>query len=128
MLLGVVVLAGLSYAYNSAQVEPTPIVELDADKVVAAAKKKRALTALQRGHEAVLDDKHDEAIRYYREALRHAPDLASAERGLGIAYAAKGNRRAAVKHYERFVQLEPDGLEAAKIKALIRDYKRKRRR
>ena len=127
-LLVMVVVTGLGYAYTQAYQEPEPIAAVDPEVVAAAARKKEALTALNNGHEAVLDEKHDAAIRYYRRALRLEPDLASAERGLGIAYAAKGNRRAALKHYQRFIQLEPDSFEAAKVKEIIRDYRRKRRR
>ena len=127
-LIVAAVAVGLGYAYTRAQSEPTPIVEVDPERVAAAARQKRALTALQDGHQAVLDDAPDRAIRHYQEALRLDPSLASAERGLGIAYAARGDRDRALKHYRRFVELEPDGLEAAKIKGLIRDYVKEKRR
>ncbi len=127
-LIVAAVSVGLGYAYTRAQSEPNPLVEVDPQRVAAAARQRRALTALQAGHQAVRDEAHDRAIRHYREALRLNPDLASAERGLGIAYAAKGDGDRALKHYRNFVELEPDGLEAAKVKALIRDYVKKKRR
>ena len=127
-LVVALVIGGVGYAYTQAQREPVPTAELAPERVAAAARKKRALTALQNGHRAVLDEDHEAAIGHYREALRLEPKLASAERGLGIAFAAKGNGAAALKHYQRFLQLEPDGLEAAKIRSLIRDYQRNRRR
>lgn len=126
-VVAVLVVGGLSYAYTQAQREPEPIAEVDPAKRAEAERKKRALTALQQGHQAVLDEKHDAAIARYKQALSLEPNLASAERGLGIAYAAKGDRRTAIVHYQRFIELEPDTLEAAKIKAIIRDYRKRRR-
>lgn len=126
-LLVLLVLAGIGWAYLRApvtQVEPL----LDQDAVTAAAQKRTAMAALERGHALVLKgaDKADEAIAAYREALRLDPSLAAAERGLGISFATKQAAKDAVRHYKRYLQLSPDAKDAGEVRRIIREFERRR--
>jgi tetratricopeptide (TPR) repeat protein len=58
---------------------------------------------------AALDrqDKLDEAIRHYIEALRVRPDYAVARKNLGNAFLRQGKIDRAIEQLEKFLQLEP---------------------
>jgi tetratricopeptide (TPR) repeat protein len=58
------------------------------------------------------DERTDEAIRHYREALLLMPDLAEAHGELAIALAGQGRTDEAVRHYREAIQIRPDYPEA----------------
>jgi tetratricopeptide (TPR) repeat protein len=62
----------------------------------------------RRGFEHFANDRHDEAIALYQQALRLDPELAIAWNGLSLAYRQKGDLAAAIEAGRRLIELEPD--------------------
>src|SRR5688572_18537072 len=62
----------------------------------------------RRGFEHFANDRHDEAIALYEEALRLDPGLAIAWNGISLAYRQKGDLEAAIEAGRRLIELEPD--------------------
>ena len=62
----------------------------------------------RRGFEHFANDRHDEAIALYEEALRVDPALAIAWNGLSLAHRQKGDLEAAIAAGRRLIELEPD--------------------
>jgi tetratricopeptide (TPR) repeat protein len=62
----------------------------------------------RRGFEHFANDRHEEAIALYEQALRLDPALAIAWNGLSLAYRQKGDLEAAIEAGRRLIELEPD--------------------
>jgi len=62
----------------------------------------------RRGFDHFANDRHDEAIALYREALRVDPALSIAWNGLSLAHRQKGDLEAAIEAGRRLIELEPD--------------------
>jgi tetratricopeptide (TPR) repeat protein len=62
----------------------------------------------RRGFEHFANDRHDEAIALYEQALRVDPALAIAWNGLSLAHRQKGDLEAAIAAGRRLIELEPD--------------------
>ncbi len=127
VLLLLVVAGGIAAIYWATQAEPEPTLKVDEELVTKAERRRRAVTALERGHELVLQgpSKADEAIEAYTRALELDPELAAAERGLGVAYAAKKDETEAITHYRRYLKMKPDASDADEVKGIIKDYRKR---
>ncbi|HEU4595808.1 MAG TPA: tetratricopeptide repeat protein [Pyrinomonadaceae bacterium] len=73
----------------------------------------------QRGMEAYRDDRDDEAVEAFKEAVRLDPDFAEAHYRLGLAYAVVGQEEeseksfeTAAKLYEKILDKEPKNSDA----------------
>jgi len=62
----------------------------------------------RRGFEHFANDRHDEAIALYEQALKVDPALAIAWNGLSLAHRQKGDLEAAIAAGRRLIELEPD--------------------
>jgi Flp pilus assembly protein TadD len=62
----------------------------------------------KQGFQHVANDRVDEAISCYREAVAADPDLAIAWNGLSLALRQKGDLDAAIDAARRLIELEPD--------------------
>jgi tetratricopeptide (TPR) repeat protein len=62
----------------------------------------------RRGFDHFANDRHDEAIALYEQALRVDPALAIAWNGLSLAHRQKGDLEAAIEAGRRLIELEPD--------------------
>ena len=62
----------------------------------------------RRGFEHFANDRHDEAIALYEQALALDPALAIAWNGLSLAHRQKGDLEAAIEAGRRLIELEPD--------------------
>jgi len=62
----------------------------------------------RRGFDHFANDRHDEAIALYEQALRIDPELAIAWNGLSLAHRQKGDLPAAIDAGRRLIALEPD--------------------
>jgi tetratricopeptide (TPR) repeat protein len=62
----------------------------------------------RRGFEHFANDRHDQAIALYQQALQIDPDLAIAWNGLSLAHRQKGDLEAAIEAGRRLIELEPD--------------------
>jgi tetratricopeptide (TPR) repeat protein len=62
----------------------------------------------RRGFEHFANDRHDEAIALYEQALKIDPELAIAWNGLSLAHRQKGDLEAAIAAGRRLIELEPD--------------------
>jgi tetratricopeptide (TPR) repeat protein len=80
------------------------------DCVIKSPKKARPHNNL--GNALMRQERLDEAIRHYREALRIQPDHAKAHNNLGIALRRQGRLKEAVSHYEQALRIRPEYAEA----------------
>jgi tetratricopeptide (TPR) repeat protein len=62
----------------------------------------------KRGFDHFANDRHDEAIALYQQALALDPSLSIAWNGLSLAHRQKGDLAAAIEAGRRLVELEPD--------------------
>jgi len=56
----------------------------------------------------------EEAIDYFKEAIRIRPDYAIAHNNLGNALVKKGEMKEAIDHYRKTLKLKPDLVVAQK--------------
>jgi tetratricopeptide (TPR) repeat protein len=56
-------------------------------------------------------DRLEEAIEHYSEALRSRPDFLDAQCNLGVAFAQQGNFKKAIAHFQDALRLRPDDLK-----------------
>lgn len=128
-ILAVAVAASVGFGVWKGKQDPvTAKVELDP---VLMAEKQRladAIEARDRGHDAARQGNSDEAIEAYSKALDLKPDMAAAERGLAVAFAAKGDRDAAVLHYRRYLKLEPEAPDAESVRAILKKHEEQKAR
>lgn len=125
-----IVALGFFAVYWSTQSEPEPEVKVDAALQAEADRRRQAIELLEKGHILAVEgpERADQAIAAYEQALALVPDLASAEKGLAVAFAAKDQDDVAVQHYRRYLELAPAADDADQVKAIIREYERARRR
>lgn len=121
----VVVVAGLAIGaalFKANKEPPPPKQEIDPALVAKMQRRQQAVDALEDGHVLLRQRKTDEAIASYKKALELEPSLAKAERGLGIAFAAKGDKKEAVSRYRRYLQLDPSAPDADDVKKIIEKF------
>lgn len=63
------------------------------------------------------------AVSSFRRALRLAPRLTEAHMGLGDAFRQKGLKRDALRHYRAYLDILPNGPEAAVARRMIRELR-----
>ena len=77
----------------------------------------------EKGLEYGNQDKWDEAIAEFQEAIRLDPEFGRAYWGLGYSYLAKGELGKAIEALEKYLQLEPDASDRAEVEALIQQMR-----
>jgi hypothetical protein len=107
--------AAYAAAAKHVAAKPAPL----ASEPVAAEVMDRARTAYNAGNEALFAGDSDRAIESYQQAIGYSPTLAFGHRGLGLAYAQKGDARAAIKAFRDYLQLAPRAKDAALIRNRI---------
>jgi|SoiMethySBSTD1v2_1073268.scaffolds.fasta_scaffold43984_3 tetratricopeptide (TPR) repeat protein len=75
---------------------------------IAPAQMKKAKEAFERAHAHYQAGRYAEAIKAYEEAYAAAP-LPAFHFNFGQAYRLKGDKRKAVEHYKKYLELEPGG-------------------
>jgi len=81
----------------------------------------RARAAYNAGNQALFDGKSDAAILAYRQALSAAPTFAPGFRGLGLAFAQRGDSGSAVMALRVYLNMAPHAKDAPLIKQRIAD-------
>src|SRR5262245_27065885 len=76
--------------------------------VTARTHNPEAKALYKRGFDAFANDRHDEAIALYEQALEIDPELSIAWNGLSLAHRQKGDLTAAIEAGKRLIELEPD--------------------
>lgn len=66
------------------------------------------------GYDALLANRNEEAIRWFRNATKHQPKISQFWFDLGIAYHRQGNMPAAMAAYQRAHDLEPTNADYSK--------------
>jgi hypothetical protein len=79
----------------------------------------RARAAYNAGNQALFAGHSDAAIRAYRQALSAAPTFPPGFRGLGLAYAQKGDNNMAIMTLRTYLHMAPQARDAALIKQRI---------
>ena len=85
----------------------------------------RARAAYTAGNEALFAGDSDAAIRAYQQVVETAPMLASGHRGLGLAYAQKGDSEGAIKSLRKYLELAPRAKDVPLIRKRIRSLQRR---
>jgi tetratricopeptide (TPR) repeat protein len=67
------------------------------------------LDLVKQGRKLVSEGKHDEGLELYRQALQRSPDLFDGHLATGIVLDLKGVYKEAQQHFEKAIQLAPDG-------------------
>jgi hypothetical protein len=93
-----------------------PLIEAEDDDVPATA---RARTAYNAGNQALFDGNSDAAIRAYRQALSATPTFPPGFRGLGLAYAQRGDNNMAIMSLRTYLTMAPHAKDVALIKQRI---------
>jgi tetratricopeptide (TPR) repeat protein len=78
---------------------------------------------VQKGLEYGNQDKWDEALAEFQEAVRLDPQFGRAYWGLGYSYLAKGELGKAIEALEKYLQLEPDASDRAEVEAMIQQMR-----
>ena len=73
----------------------------------------------------IKENKTDEALEKLRQAYSFRPDHAYVNFLLGYLYFKKEMKDEAIKHFEAFLQLEPNAPQAEKVKELLESLKKK---
>lgn len=81
----------------------------------------RARAAYNAGNQALFEGQSDAAIRAYRQALSAAPTFAPGFRGLGLAFAQRGDTGSAVMALRVYLNMAPHARDAALIKQRVAD-------
>lgn len=130
VIIALCVVGGLGVivgVYNAVKKEPAPKLVVDPALKAKAERRKRAVAALERGHSHVLKGKEgaQDAIKAYKEAIALDPELAGAERGLGVAYVALDKKAEALTHYKNYLKLAPEAKDAKDVRKIIQQYEKK---
>ncbi len=71
------------------------------------------------------NDKVDEALEKLKMSQNYRPDYSYTNYLLGYAYNKKGLKEDAIKHFELFLQQEPNAPQAAQVKTILEQLKKK---
>ena len=71
-------------------------------------------------------NKTDEALEKLRQAYSFRPDHAYVNFLLGYLYSKKEMKDEAIKHFEAFLQLEPNAPQVEEVKRLLKSLKQKK--
>jgi tetratricopeptide (TPR) repeat protein len=82
-----------------------------------------ALSQVRRGESALEQGRPEDALASFRAALENEPTNAVAFRGLGMAYAMRGNDALALQSYDKYLRLAPAAPDAAEIRQSIRELR-----
>ncbi len=127
LVLCVAVLGAVLFIVMRVRKEEGPKATIDPAVAAQADRKRQAVAALEEGHRLVtFEKKPDEAIKAYSKALELDPMLASAERGLGIAYAAKDDDANALERYKAYLHLAPQAADADEVRSIVEKYEAKK--
>lgn len=66
-------------------------------------------------------DNHDAAISSFKQITAKIPRYSDAHMGLAEAYSAKGMKRDAIKHYQKYLDILPDGPDSPVAKRALQD-------
>ena len=81
--------------------------------------KNEAEQAFKKGTEALMFGKQTDAERFLKACLEADPGFARCHRQLGVLYAQIDDTKRSVKHYRRYVELQPDADDAPRVRAMI---------
>jgi hypothetical protein len=117
-------------AKSGAKATPHPSPSKAHSQDAAAAQKKSAAMARAAGYEIegrkrLLAGDLGAAERYLKLCLQTVETYAACHRQLGVLYASKEDTRAAIQHYKRYIELDPNAIDAERVKQLIQDATRK---
>jgi pSer/pThr/pTyr-binding forkhead associated (FHA) protein len=77
------------------------------------------------GRKALLAGDLGKAERFLKLCLNAVETYAPCHRQLGVLYASKEDTRAAIQHYKRYIELDPNAVDAERVRQLIQDATRK---
>jgi pSer/pThr/pTyr-binding forkhead associated (FHA) protein/TolA-binding protein len=84
--------------------------------------RERAMRHYNSGNRLLLQNRFNAAIAAYEKAIQADPTFADVHRGLGIAYAKKGEHKLAARHYQQYIRLAPNNPDVPQVKRFLADY------
>jgi tetratricopeptide (TPR) repeat protein len=82
-----------------------------------------AVEHVEKGFDYFQQEKWDEAIAEFQEAIRLDPEFGDAYWGLGYIYVNEGEFEKAIEALEKYLQLEPDASDRAQVEAHIQQMR-----
>ncbi len=73
------------------------------------------------GNQAIAEQRFNDAIHSYKDALKLNPRAGKVHKYLGIAYASMGNAAKACEHYKKYLAMVPDAPDRAQVEQLTAD-------
>jgi tetratricopeptide (TPR) repeat protein len=104
----------------------TAVEKPDAEAATPGAPSK-AQACYTRANRLLNTKKVNVAVRELNKCLDLDANYGRVYRSLGVGYMLLGRERAAILAYEKFVDLEPQHKDVAKVREIIADYYRRRR-
>jgi len=108
----------LEYDTQAREGKPVPNAAKDDQSAIS-----KARTSYAAGNTRLFAGDADGAIKNYKQALGYYPGYVAAYRGLGLAYAQKGENAAAAKALRTYVGAAPGAKDAAIIRKRIQTLK-----
>jgi len=106
--------------YDTQAREAKPVTDAPKDDQAAIS---RARTSYAAGNTRLFAGDADGAIANYKQALAYYPAYVAGYRGLGLAYAQKGDKAAATKALRTYLNAVPNAKDAAIIRKRIQTLK-----
>ncbi|MBN1960014.1 MAG: tetratricopeptide repeat protein [Deltaproteobacteria bacterium] len=86
--------------------------------------KDKALAFFAAGQHAYEKNDLSLAVEKFKSAIAILPNFSKAHRALAIAYAKQNKAADAVRHYRKYLDLNPNAPEAAAVRKIIADYQK----
>ncbi|MFC4739946.1 tetratricopeptide repeat protein [Flavobacterium ponti] len=85
-------------------------------------KKREALVQYDLGIDESKKENYEEAIKYYKKAIKIDPNFAFAYDNIGISYRKLGNYKEAINYYEKSLKIDPNGITPLQNIAVAYQY------
>jgi tetratricopeptide (TPR) repeat protein len=88
----------------------------------SVSKKREALVQYDLGIDESKKENYEEAIKYYKKAIKIDPNFAFAYDNIGISYRKLGNYKEAINYYEKSLKIDPNGITPLQNIAVAYQY------
>lgn len=75
----------------------------------------------KRGQRALLEGRLKKAKTLLTKCIEASPRHAQCHRALGILFAQRGNQAGSLRHYQAYLELEPDAPDAARVRRMVKE-------
>ncbi|MFA5778563.1 MAG: DUF2723 domain-containing protein [Elusimicrobiota bacterium] len=76
----------------------------------------------RKGYKNFVNGKIDDAITEYKKAIEYTPSSADIYYNIGVIYAQSQNNKEAKEYFQKYIQLNPGGSNAATVKVWLKNH------